>query len=106
MSGAGESAGLAPRDLLEGLLELAAAAELEVRVLSAAAGAAEHAPTGSAACRVGGRVWVVLAPSDPPLHQARVLAGALTRFRAEFLESRFLSPALREFVDRVDPRER
>jgi len=105
VSGAGAS-GLSPRDLLEGLLELAAAAELEVRMLSAAAGAMEHAPTGSAACRVGTRVWVVLAPSDPPLHQAEVLAGALARFRADFLETRFLSPALREFVDRVDPRQR
>jgi hypothetical protein len=95
-----------PRDLLEGLLELAAAAELEVRVLSAAASAAEHAPMGSSACRVGSRIWVVLAPSDPPMHQARVLAGALARYRAEFLETRFLSPALREFVDRVDPSER
>jgi hypothetical protein len=100
------TSGLQPRDLLEGLLELAVAAALEVRVLSASASAAENAPMGSSACRVGERVWVVLAPADPPLHQARVLAEALARYRAEFLESRFLSPALRDFVDRVDPRQR
>ena len=90
------------RDLLEGLLELAAAAELEVRILSSSAAAAENAPTESAACRVGARIWVVLAPSDPPLYQAEVLAGALSRYRAAFLEDRFLSPALREFIERVD----
>jgi len=90
------------RDLLEGLLELAAAAELEVRVLSNSAAAAENAPTESAACRVGARIWVVLSPTDPPAHQAEVLASALSRYRADFLEDRFLSPALREFVERVD----
>lgn len=89
--------------LLEGLLELAAAAELEVRVLSAAARAQENAPKESAACRVGARIWVVLSPDDPPEHQARVLAGALVRHRAEFLEGRFVTPALRDFLDRVDP---
>ena len=90
------------RDLLEGLLELATEAELEVRILSNTAAAAENAPTESAACRVGARIWVVLAPSDPPMHQAEVLAGALARYRAAFLEDRFLSPALREFIERVD----
>ena len=90
------------RDLLEALLELAAEADLEVRVLSNSAAAAENAPTESAACRVGARIWVVLSPADPPMHQAEVLASALARFRAAFLEDRFLSPALREFVERVD----
>jgi hypothetical protein len=37
------------------------------------------------------------------MHQAKVLAGALARYRAGFLEARFLPPALREFIDRVDP---
>lgn len=97
---------LSARDRLEALLELAHEAELEVRVLSSAAAAAENAPTQSAACRVGSRIWVVLAPNDPTEHQARVLAEALARHRAEFLEGRFLPPALRAFVERVDPRKR
>jgi hypothetical protein len=100
---ASSPSGMDPRDLLEGLLELAAAAELEVRLLSVAASAAENAPSGSSACRVGQQIWVVLAPADPPMHQAKVLAGALARYRAGFLEARFLPPALREFIDRVDP---
>ena len=61
---------------------VAAEAELEVRVLSAPAAAAENAPTQSSAARVGQRVWVVLVPADPPLHQAEVLAGALVQTKA------------------------
>ena len=98
--------GMPAKDLLEALLELAHDAELEVRVLSAHAAAAENAPTESAAARVGARIWVVLAPNDPPEHQARILAETLAAHRREFLEARFLAPALRDFIDLVDPRER
>ncbi|MCR9097651.1 MAG: hypothetical protein NXI30_25820 [bacterium] len=98
--------GLRDEELLEGLLGLAHEAELEVRVLSAGAAAAENAPTQSAAARVGARIWVVLAPNDPPRHQARILAETLARHRSEFLEERFVAPALRDFIERVDPLER
>lgn len=98
--------GMRAKDLLEGLLELAHEAALEVRILSSQAAAAENAPTQSAAARVGARIWVVLAPNDPPEHQARILAGALAQHRAEFLEGRFVTPVLRDFIDRVDPEDR
>lgn len=94
------------RDLIENLLELAHEAELEVRILSAAAAAADFSPTESAACRVGSRIWVVLSPNDPLDQQAEVLAGALSHFRSEFLEARFLTPAVRDFIERVDPLRR
>jgi len=87
--------------LLEALLELADRGEFEVRILSAFASAADNAPSGSAACRVGSRIWVILAPDDPPLHQARVLAGALGRYRAEFLENHFVPPGVRDFIERA-----
>jgi len=90
-------------DLLEALLELAHVTELEVRVLSAAASAADFSPTESAACRVGDRIWVVLSPEDPVEHQAEVLARALARYRSEFLEARFVAPAVRDFIECVDP---
>lgn len=91
-----------PRDLLESLLELAERAGLEVRVLSSS-GAPNHEfrPQGSSACRVGERVWVVLAPDDPPLHQARVLGQALVQYRAETLEEIFLAPGVRDFIESV-----
>jgi len=95
--------GMAPRDLLEGLLELAIRAELEVRVLSQAGSGDEFRPTESAACRVGKRVWVVLAPDDPPAFQAEVLAGAIGHYRRDFLELTYVAPALREIIDRMTP---
>jgi hypothetical protein len=88
-----------PGDLLEALLELANRAELEVRVLSRTGSGAEFQPTESAACRVGVRIWVVLAPDDPPARQAEVLAGTLARYRRDFLEESYVAPAVRSFID-------
>ncbi len=96
------------------LLELAARAELEVRILSSRAAAEEGAPKQSAACRVGQRVWVLIVPDDPPAHQAAALAQALGRYRADFLEGCFVAPGLRDFIaacteppkKAVDPRNR
>ena len=90
-----------PAALLEGLLELADRAELEVRVLSGSGSGAEFRPTESAACRVGDRICVFLAPNEPTEHQAKVLAEALGRFRESFLETTFVAPGVRDFIDRV-----
>lgn len=87
------------RGLLEALLELSDRAELEVRILSSASSALEFSPTESAACRVGERIWVVLAPDDPAFRQAEVLAGALARYRSSFLETSFVAPAVRTFIE-------
>jgi hypothetical protein len=87
--------------LLEALLELASRADLEVRVLSHSGGAADYSPTSSAACRVGDRIWVVLMPDDPVLHQSKVLAQALGRYRPDVLEESFIAPGVREFLDRM-----
>ena len=105
-SSAVTESGMDSRDLLESLLELADGAQLEVRVLTAAAASVEFSPTESAACRLGTRIWVVLSPNDPIDHQTEVLAGALSRFRADYLEGRFVPPAVRDFIERVDPFER
>lgn len=90
-----------PALLLEALLELANRAQLEVRVLSTSSSAPEFSPTGSAACRVGQRVWVVLAPDDPPLYQAEILAGALARYCPVFVEESFVAPGVRDFIERI-----
>lgn len=93
-----------PGALLEILLELAGRAALEVRVLSSGDSgkkAGEFRPTESAACRVGDRIWVVLAPNDPPAHQARVIAEALGRYRADFLEGVFVAPGVRDYLDGI-----
>ncbi len=88
-----------PSDLLEALLELADRADLEVRVLPVSASAGEFRPIESAACRLGERIWVVLAPNDPPHHHAKIIAGALRRFRSDFLEDTFIAPGVRVFLD-------
>lgn len=97
---------MSPRDLLEQLLELASRAQLEVRILArpgTSDSPREFSLTESAACRVGDRIWVVLAPDDPSLRQAEVLAGALVRHRSTFLGETYLLPAVRSFVDRMEP---
>lgn len=94
-------AGMDEARLLEALLELADRTKLEVRVLSSFSAATDYAPTSSAACRVGERIWIVLAPDDPVLHQAEVLAQSLCRYRSEYLEDNFIAPGVREFLDRM-----
>jgi len=91
--------GMRDEDRVAALLELAARADLEVRILSAKAAAEDGAPRQSAACRVGARVWVLIVPDDPPAHQAAALAQALGHYCAEFLETCFVAPALRDYID-------
>ena len=90
--------GMRDEDRVAALLELASRAELEVRILSARAAAEDGAPKQSSACRVGLRVWVLIVPDDPPAHQAAALAQALGHYRAAFLETCFIAPALREYI--------
>lgn len=93
--------GMRDEDRLALLLELAQRAGLELRILTARAAAEEGAPRQSSAGRLGERVWVLLLPDDPPAHQAAALAQALGRHRASFLETCFLPPALRNYIEEV-----
>lgn len=85
-----------PAEVMEALLEIAEAAEIEVRSTRAGAPADADWFTASGVCRVEGRVWVVLSESDPVDIQLDVLASALREHAAEQLEQRFLPPAVRE----------
>jgi hypothetical protein len=91
--------GMRDEDRLALLLELAQRADLELRILTPRAATEEGAPRQSSAGRVGARVWILLVPDDPPAHQAATIAQALGRHRAEFLETCFIPPALRAFID-------
>lgn len=91
--------GIEPEALIEALLELADRAKLEIRVLSPTSTSVEFTPTESATCRVGQRIWVVLAPDDPVLRQSEVLARALVRYRADFIEKSFMAPGVRDFIE-------
>ena len=83
-------------ELLAALVELAKVSELEVRTLEPTRGAQLELGAASAACRVRGEVWVVLAATDPLNVRIDVLAEALKTHRTDWLEQHWLPPALRE----------
>lgn len=83
-------------ELLEHLGELALAAGLTVRTHRDRAGGEAERRAGSGVCRVRGEIWIVLAADDPLVERIEVLAGALRAHAADYLESRYLPPAVRE----------
>jgi len=84
-----------PAALLDQLVELARDAGFEVREIgSATGGEGEAAPT-SGSCRLRGRIWVLLARGDSDDQRIDALARALTSHAREFLETRYLAPAVR-----------
>jgi hypothetical protein len=83
---------------LEALLELARAADLEIRSVGLRAQPAGEPPPTSDVCRVRDRVWVVLCAADPVDRHIAVLASALRTHRADWLEDRWIPPALRELL--------
>ena len=90
--------GVDDSEKLEALLELARAAELEIRSVGLhAQPAGEPVPT-SAVCRVRDQVWIVLCAADPPERHLWVLAEALRSHRSAWLEERWIPPALRDLL--------
>ncbi len=87
-------------EVLESLLRLAEQVQLEVRVLRGQNPADVEFLPSSSCCRVKGKVWVVLSPSDPVGWHIRVLAGALKSEAGAALEARYLPPAVRRALDR------
>jgi len=83
-----------PSELLEVLADLARAAGLEVREIRG--GGEGDLRTSSGSCRVKGEVWVLLAPTDSLDERIEALARALRAHAGDFLESRYLPPAVRE----------
>jgi hypothetical protein len=78
-----------PPELLARLVELAREAGMQVRATR------PGEDVESAACRVRGELWLVLAPGDPLEHRIRVVAQALRSFAPALLEERWLPPAVR-----------
>ena len=90
--------GVDDSEKLEALLELARAAELEIRSVGLRAAPAGEPPPTSAVCRVRDQVWILLCAADPPELHLRVLAEALSNHRSDWLEERWIPPALRELL--------
>ena len=89
-------------DILQELADLAEQAGLRVRTVRGPAGPDLDAVATSAVCRVRGETWVVLAASDPTEERINVLARALREHAADWLEGRYLPPALRRHLE-ADP---
>lgn len=93
-----------PSELLGQLVDLARDAGLEVREIVGGAAAEGDAQTESGTCRVRGRIWILLAKSDSTEDRTRVVARALKAHAGDFLESRYLPPAVRgRLEDDADP---
>jgi hypothetical protein len=89
---------MSPEALHEELVELARAAGFEVRRASGGSAFDRDLPISSGVCRVRDTVWVVLTPGEPFSEQNAVLASALREHAASLLETRYLAPALREWL--------
>jgi ABC-type bacteriocin/lantibiotic exporter with double-glycine peptidase domain len=82
-------------EALQQLVALARDAGLEVRSIAGRSAGEGEPAAASAVCRVRGETWVVLSAADSLDERVAVLARALRERAAEFLETRYLPPALR-----------
>ena len=85
-------------ELMRALVDLAREAGLVVRPIRGAAGGEGEPAAASGVCRVGTSTWVVLSAADSVEERVDVLACALRALAPEFLEQRYLAPALRERI--------
>ena len=83
--------------MLELLTGLAEEAGIAVRV--ARSGDSELPPR-SAVCRVHGRLLLVVSAAEPMEARIEAVADALRAHGADWLEGRFLPPAVRERLER------
>lgn len=85
-------------ELYRTLIELAREAGLVVRPIRGSSGGEGEPAAASGVCRVGKATWVVLSAADATEDRIDVLARALREQAPEFLEQRYLPPALRERI--------
>jgi hypothetical protein len=93
---------MTPEGLLTELIDLAAAAGLRVRSIRPGGRSDSEPPATSGVCLLRGETWVMLSVAEPVEAQIDVIAGALRENCADFLEERYLPPAVRS---RITPRE-
>jgi hypothetical protein len=86
--------------MLELLTGLAEEAGIAVRVARAAD---SELPPRSGVCRVRGRLLLVVSAAEPVEARIDAVADALRLHGAEWLEGRFLPPAVRERLERPAP---
>ena len=94
---------MTPEGLLTDLIDLATAAGLRVRSIPPTSPARTSSdtepPAVSGVCILRGETWVMLAAAEPVEAQIDVISAALRENCGEFLEERYLSPAIRERLE-------
>lgn len=85
-------------EVLRQLVALAREAGLEVRSIAGRSAAEGEPAAASAVCRVRGQTWVVLSAADSLDERVAVLSRALREQVPDFLEARYLPPALRALL--------
>ena len=88
-------------DVLECLLEVAAAANLHIEIAGRDARSDSERPLASGVCRVRGQWWVILSRADPVSAQIQMLARALKTHALDVVEARHLPPAVRAVIDEM-----
>ncbi len=87
---------MSPAEVLEALVGLCREAGLEVRGVRGAPEAAGEPMARSGVCRVRGALWLVLSDADSVEDRIATAADALRVHAPDFLEARYLPPAVRQ----------
>jgi hypothetical protein len=91
-------------EVLAELLALAQAAGLRVQAVRGAAADGEG-PVSSGVCVVAGEPRAILVNSDPVADRIEVLAGALRTHAGAWLDSHYVPPALRTWLEPEETRD-
>ena len=83
-------------ELLQELIALADEANLTVRPIRGGSGGEGEPSATSAVCRIRGETWIVLSGSDSAEERIEVVVQGLREHAAEWLQNRYLPPAVRE----------
>jgi hypothetical protein len=91
---------VSPAELLEALTGLCREAGLEVRHLRGNPEAAGEPVARSGVCRVRGSLWLVLSDADGVEERIGAAAEVLRVHAPDFVDGRYLPPAVRERLAR------
>jgi hypothetical protein len=87
---------VSPAEVLEALADLCREAGLEVRRARAGPEGSGEPAVRSGVCRVRGALWLVLCDADGVEERIGAAADALRVHAPDFLDGRYLPPALRQ----------
>jgi len=87
---------VSPAEVLEALIGLCREAGLEVRSVRGSPEAASELVARSGVCRVRGALWLVLSDADGVEERIGAAADALRAHAPDFVEGRYLPPAVRQ----------